>query len=216
MTPLFVLGAEAFAVEVVQLIENSLVAADYGIQALLALPGEEGRERRQPVLPFAEHTFCAHAAYVLGTSQAEQRLRLIETWVDRFRPQLPNFVHQRACADGAVFAGGGNLIFPFCYVGANVTFGRLNVLNACCSIGHHSRLGDNNFFAPNCHTGNSSRFGANNFLGVGVASIHEMEMGSGNRVQAGTALLEAVGDGQLVFVPARVKQLGLYGRQTNG
>jgi acetyltransferase-like isoleucine patch superfamily enzyme len=216
VTDLFLLGAEAFALELASWIQDSCRAEEYLLKACLALPGEDPRVRNLPVVALGEHVYRADAAYVLATNDPQRRRDISQDWLNPRAAQLPNFVHRSARAEHAELRGGGNVIGPFCYFGVNSSLGRLNLFNGHCSVGHHSKVGDDNFFAPGCHTGNSVQLGDHNFFGLGVLAAHGVHIGSGNRVQAGTPLLESIADGQLVMSPARIKQVALYGRDANG
>jgi UDP-3-O-[3-hydroxymyristoyl] glucosamine N-acyltransferase len=209
MKRLFLLGSELFAVEVLRYLGEC--SEGWSVQACLALPGEAPAVASLPVVPILEHRVDPAAGYVLASSDPERRRAAIRSFIEPGRVQLPNVIHPTARVDAEQLHGAGNIVGPFCYAGANARLGRLNVLNAFCSLGHHTRLGDNNFFAPDVHTGNSVTVGDNNLFGIGTHAAHGLAVGSDNRVQAGTAILETIGDGQLVLKPGSVKQVKLYG-----
>lgn len=216
MKELILVGAGNFAAEVARYVAESGIAHTSRVGRHLSLPDEEVRVTGSSVEPLAEHVVQPSCGYVLALSNPDARQQVIESFVRANDLDLPNVVHSDARVMAGQLQGVGNIIGPFCYIGINATLGNLNVLNAFCSIGHHSTLGSNNFFAPDFHIGNSVRIGDDNFFGIGSFAVHELAVGSCNRVQAGTGLSESVGDGQLVTVPTRPKQIGLYRRITSG
>ncbi|WP_437775060.1 hypothetical protein [Sorangium sp. So ce1097] len=213
MTDIIVIGAGKFALEVTAYIAEREGGAAARVRGYVALDDEEVRAQGAPVERLSEHAPRADAEYVLAVSAMERRVELISGLIDRHDLRLATVVHRSARINPEQRMGPGNIIGPKCYVGTNARLGRLNVLNAFCSLGHHATVGDNNFFSPNVHTGNSVQIGRDNLFGLGTVMIHELRIGDNNKVQAGTAIVEDVGDGQLVMMSSRVKQVGLYGRR---
>jgi acetyltransferase-like isoleucine patch superfamily enzyme len=215
MIELILLGADKFAVEVAAYVAEAIDAADVTIAGYVALDGEEVRVAGAPVQPLADHRPSRAHRYVLAVSDLGARATLLRDFIAPHGLALHNVVHRAALVRPGLALGDGNIVGPLCYFGVNVTVGRGNVFNTACSIGHHSTIGDGNFFAPDCHTGNSVTVGAHNLFGLGTVLSQGITVGNDNRVQAGTCLLDPIGDGQLVLMTARTKQMGLYVRKEN-
>lgn len=117
--------------------------------------------------------------------------------------RLYNFVSNYA----AVFArelGEGNIIYPGCNIGCNVTIGDGNFFETGVTIAHDTHIGHWNFFAPAAVTCGSCRIGDHNFLGANCTVMDSAVIGTEVLVGAG-AVVRNTEDHSVYFAPRAVK-----------
>lgn len=204
-----IIGAGKFAVEVTRYIDDiNARHPEFAISGYVPVDGDPTVVDGDRPVTTADHVPVPGTWVVVAVSDPQLRRSLIDDYVVPHELRPANIVHPEARLDPAALRGAGNIIGPWCYVGADSTIHSFNVIHYHCSIGHHSRIGSNNFIAPNFHCGNSVDIGDDNFFGLSCTVAPGVTVGDSSTFQAGIALFEQPESGRSYFAPNRLKSIG--------
>jgi len=205
MTPLFLVGASKFAVDVCGFLAASL-GAEYDPRGYLAVAGEELAADPARTSPF-EAEALRSSRVVVAVAEPGSRARLFAEHREALREAAITVIHPTALLAPGVRIGVGTIVGPHCYVGTNARLGDLNVLNYHVGVGHHSELGDCNFLAPGFQCGNSAQIGNGNFFGLSCTVGPGVTIGNDNLLQAGSLVTQSIASNLLCFSSERLKAL---------
>lgn len=212
MTPLFVVGASRFALDVAGFLEASLrhEGVEPAVESYLSVDGEEVAADSARTRPFDPEVLRS-SKVVFAVGDPQIRARLFAEHLEALRGAAINVVHPTALVGAGCRMGTGNIIGPYCYLGTRSRIGDLNVLNYQIGFGHHSQLGDCNFVAPGFQCGNTVTIGNGNYFGLSCTVGPGLTIGNNNRFQAGTTVAQPVGSDLLCLSSERLKAVPALG-----
>jgi sugar O-acyltransferase (sialic acid O-acetyltransferase NeuD family) len=116
-----------------------------------------------------------------------------------------NAISKQACVYQSAQTGKGNIITPFCVIGANARIGNNCVLFSNTTIEHDCVLGDNINIAPGVSVGGKVTIGNNVFIGIGTSLRDGITIGNNVLIGAGSIVLHDIPDNMVVYGhPAKV------------
>jgi UDP-3-O-[3-hydroxymyristoyl] glucosamine N-acyltransferase len=208
MTPILLIGAGKFALEITRYIEEEARHRGLSRQVAgyVALEGEATVTSSAVTQKMPLPDVDTQVRFVLATSDPLRRSELLQKMDVTLRERFVDVIHPSCTVPPNSIGGPGVIVGPHCHIGVNARVGAFTVLNCLLSVGHHSNLGEGNFLSPGFHCGNTVTIGDGNFFGLACTVGPEIRIGSGNRFQAGALILENVDD-RMIGIPTQRTKL---------
>ena len=97
------------------------------------------------------------------------------------------------------FLSEGTVVFPYCFIGANVQIGQNNILHTNSIVSHDSRLGNSCMVCPGVNIGGCVKIGDEVFIGIGATIKNSLIIGNHVVIGFGSALANDLDDYSVVM-----------------
>lgn len=208
MTPIVVLGAGSFAIEVLEAIELGGLFEPLGF--VVSRPDQVVHARLcgLPVVPVADLAWPTEVRIIAGIVSTRREDLVVEMEARGFT--AASVTHPRAIVSPRAE------IHPGCFIGAGAIIGshtRLDphvILNRGANIGHDVHVSPFVTVGPGATMAGGTTIGAGTYVGVGAVIRDHVAIGRGSVVGAGAVVVKPVGDAQLVAgCPAAVMRTNI-------
>lgn len=208
MTPLILIGAGGFGLEVATYAQDCLAAgtASFDLKGFLDDTKPVGTlHHGLPVLGGTTTTLDPDAQYLIALGSPEHRRSLhikLRTQGARFA----TLTHPRAYVAATAQIGQGCILAPFSFAGPYSRLGEQSLLNIYASVAHESTIGAYCALSPYAGTQAASTLGEAVFMGAHATVTKNVHVGNNVKLAAGSVVYNDIPDGASAMGnPARFK-----------
>lgn len=206
MTGVYLIGAGKFACQVARYVRDVAHAGtvDWIVRGFVATDAGPPFVPADLVVEPDGFTPLSGVPVLLAMSDIDERRKAVARFPDAV---FVNLVHPTSNVDGGQLVGKGNVVGPYCAIGADATVDSFNVVTNHSSVGNHAHIGSNNFLSPSFHCGNSVEIGDDNFFGLSCTVAPGVRIGDHSVFGAGVTVFDDAGDRRAHISTARVKAM---------
>lgn len=104
----------------------------------------------------------------------------------------PSIVHPKSFVEANAAISAGTQVFPFAYIGSDVTVGFGSIINTAAIVSHECKLGEMVNISPNAVLAGGVQVGDKVLIGMGVTVNLGVNIGEGSRIGNGATVKEDV------------------------
>ena len=196
-TPVVIVGALRFGVEMVESIEY---AGRFEIRGFLDDDKKLWNKavgRYSVIGPLEAINEMPGVQAVVAVSGAAVRSRIFDR-LKKMKAGIAMVVDTRAIVTGTVVIHDGAVIKAGAIIAPGVVIGEGAIIDIGVAVAHDNMIGKFAHLAPGCRTGGSAVVGDGSLVGVGASVASEIKIGRDVIITPGTAVLADVPDGVVV------------------